>query len=338
MSNLPILHPSGSWTGPLGDLDNHGIKDCGFKNVRCPNDCSMEVQRRLVEDHLANKCQKRNVVCKYCGYQDTYILIFCKHISVCPKYPVSCPNNCTPNTFVRATLKKHTQQDCPLQQVDCEYKSFGCTTLILRKDLSRHMEGNIQQHMLLMTKELKATKETLSGVIVKLNTTKAKLSGATNELNTTKAKLSEAERSMVYLMGKVNLLENNILMVPFTFYVDGFSQPKYPNEVLGQFKFITHMNGYRLDLICTANNGCILFNIGKVATENDNNLRWPLRCKVIISILNQNNNQVHMTMNTDVCIENIIVTILMFDITAAEVVRAIANNRLLFKLDIVNVV
>ena len=61
-----------SWTGPLGDLDNHGSKDCEFKDISCPNDCGMEVQRRRLADHLAKRCPKRSFECEYCGHKDTY--------------------------------------------------------------------------------------------------------------------------------------------------------------------------------------------------------------------------------------------------------------------------
>ena len=302
-----------SWTGPLGDLDNHGSKDCGYKYVWCPNGCGKKLQRRVVKDHLEKSCPKRNFTCKYCGHQDTYKLIIRKHMSECPKYPVFCPNNCTPNTFERASLKEHIEQDCPLQQVDCEYKSFGCTTLILRKDLSRHMEDNIQQHMLLVTKELKKTKE----------------------------KLSEAEGTIATLTEKVTLLENNMLTVPFTFYVHRLSQLEHLSEIIGQYTFTTHMNGYKLYLKCsTSNNNCMVFYIGKIATENDNNLQWPLRCTVILTILDQNNDQVHKTVNQDVCVKNnasVAIITYLFDLTSAEIVRAISNDRLLLKFDIVNV-
>ena len=300
-----------SWTGPLGDLDNHGSKDCGFKNVNCLNDCGMEVQRRRLADHLAKRCPKRNFRCKYCGYQDTYELIIREHISECPKYPVSCPNNCTPNTFVRATLKEHIEEVCPLQQVDCEYKSFGCTIVILRKDLPRHTEGNIQQHMLLMTKELKKTKE----------------------------KLFEAEGTIATLTEKVTFLENSTLSVPSTFYVREISRLTNQLKLVGHYTLLTHEKGYRLRMMCIVTGNKLVFAIIKVNTENDGNLQWPLRCTVVISILNQTNNQPHITERSDVCVENNNDTVtipIVFYTTSARVLQAITNDRLLFRFDIVN--
>ena len=329
------------WTGPLGDLDNHGSKDCGFTYISCPNDCVMEVQRRFLEDHVAKSCPKRNFRCKYCGYEDTYELIIWEHISGCPKYPVSCPNNCTANMFVRATLNEHIKQGCPLQQVNCEYKSFGCTSYILRKDMPKHMEDNIQQHMLLVTKELKTTRETLSGVIVELNTTKEKLSGATKELKLTNEKLSEAEGTIATLTEKVTLLENGTLTVPLIFYVHKVSQLKSLRNVklIGTYTLLTHLNGYKLYLNCFATDSHLTFYIGKIDTKNDKKLRWPLRCTVIVTILNQNSTIVHMKESSDVCVENNDTVRIpnVFNITSAEIVRAVSYDRLQFKFDIVNI-
>ena len=300
-----------SWTGPLGDLDNHGSKDCEFKDISCPNDCGMEVQRRRLADHLAKRCPKRSFECEYCGHKDTYELILEEHMSECPKYPVSCPNNCTPNTFVRATLKKHIEQDCPLQQVDCEYKSFGCTTVVLRKDLARHMEDKIQQHMLLMTKELKDTKE----------------------------KFSKAEKTIAKLTEKVTFLENSTLSVPFTFYMREISRLTNQLKLVGIYTLLTDEKGYRLGMACIVISNKFKFGINKVDTENDGNLEWPLRCTVVISILNQNNNQPRITERSDVCVENNNKTVtipIVFNITSARAVQAITNDRLLFRFDIVN--
>ena len=304
-----------SWTGPLGDLDNHGSNDCGLTYISCSKGCGTEVQRRRLSKHLAKNCPKRNYRCKYCGYKDTYELIFEEHISECPKYPVSCPNNCTPNMFVRATLKEHIEQDCPLQQVDCEYKSFGCTTVTLRKDLAKHMEGNIQQHMLLITKELKDTKV---------------------ELSEAKEELSEAKETIATLTEKVTFLEDSTLSVPFTFYVREISRLA---KLVCNYTLLTHQEGYRLGMMCIVVNKKLGFAIVKLDTENDRNLKWPLRCTAVITILNQNNNQVHMTERSDVCVENNddpVVIPIEFCTTSARVKQAVCNDRLLFRFDIVN--
>ena len=342
-----------SWTGPLGDLDNHGSKDCEFKDISCPNDCGMEVQRRRLADHLAKRCPKRSFECEYCGHKDTYKLILEEHISECPKYPVSCPNNCTPNMFVRASLKEHTQQVCPLQQVDCEYKSFGCTTVILRKDLARHMEDNIQQHMLLITKELKDMKEELSEAKEELSEAKEELSEANEELSEAneelseakeelseaKEELSEAKETIATLTEKVTILEDSTLTVPFTFYVREISRLANQRKLVCSYTILTHQEGYRLGMMCIVVNKKLGFGIVKLDTENDRNLELPLRCTVVISILNQNNNQVHMTERSVVCVESdddLVVIPIEFFIATTRVKQAVCNDRLLFRFDIVN--
>ena len=248
--------------------------------------------------------------------------------------------------FVRATLKKHTEQGCPLQQVDCEYKSFGCTTVILRKDLAKHMEGNIQQHMLLITKELKdmkeelsEAKEELSEANEELSEAKEELSEAKEELSEAKEELSEAKETIATLTEKVTILEDSTLTVPFTFYVREISRLANQRELVCNYTILTHQEGYRLGMMCIVVNKKLGFGIVKLDTENDRNLEWPLRCTVVITILNQKYNQVHITERSVVCVENdddLVVIPIEFFIATARVKQAITNDRLLFRFDIVN--
>ena len=341
-----------SWTGPLGDLDYHGSKDCGLTYISCSKGCGMEVQRRRLSKHLAKNCPKRNCRCKYCGHKDTYELLMEEHMSGCPKHPVSCPNNCTPGAIERASLKEHIEEVCPLQRVDCEHKSFGCTTFILRKDLAKHMEDNIQKHMLLMTKELKATKENLSDVkeelkatkekltceTMELNVTKEKLTFETKELNATKENFSNLEQKFAGIMsslrGHTAVREGSTCTVPFTFYIYKFSELKNVRKPIGHYILLIHPSGHKLRLFCIANNNHVVFVIKKI---DNNDLPWPLRCTVIIAILNQDNNNVHRTGRSDVCVENNDVTVPMgnmFDMSSEHLLSAVKNDMLLLTLDI----
>ena len=122
-----------TWTGKLSDLDAHVNDECRYVNVACPRGCGTEVQRWMLDKHTSNSCPNRLYVCRYCRRKDTYQLITTEHFPKCPKYPVHCPNNCTIKSFKREVLNDHITQDCPLQQVDCEYKCFGCSAVVVRR-------------------------------------------------------------------------------------------------------------------------------------------------------------------------------------------------------------
>ena len=49
-----------------------------------------------------------------------------------------------------STVPTH-QEVCPLQQVECEYKQFGCAVVLPRKDIGERLKTSVQDH-LYMTK------------------------------------------------------------------------------------------------------------------------------------------------------------------------------------------
>ena len=205
-------------------------------------------------------------------------MIVREHIPVCPKYPVSCPNKCTANTVERQVLNDYITQNCPLQQVDCEYKCFGCSAVVVRREMAKHMEENTQQHLLLMSKELKSTREKLVG----------------------------AESKITLLTNRVANLEERTFMVPLTFFVHNLSQidPHTLNFVVVEtYTLLTHPNGYRLQFSCMVISGLLAFGIERVASENDQNLQWPLRGTIHLKLLNQVRERNHITQSCDIRVE-----------------------------------
>ena len=48
-------------------------------------------------------------------------------------------------------MSRH-QETCPLEPLDCPFKQAGCADPIPRKDMDRHCQENIQNHLLLLAK------------------------------------------------------------------------------------------------------------------------------------------------------------------------------------------
>ena len=124
------------------------------------------MERRHVTDHQENECQFRQFPCKYCGYTDTYDAIAgtgcirnkdskvgkkVNHYDECGHCPVECPNKCPKTAMKRKDMKKH-RQTCPLEPLDCQFITVGCTSKILRQEMDHHCQENIQAHLLMLLK------------------------------------------------------------------------------------------------------------------------------------------------------------------------------------------
>ena len=98
-----------------------------------------------VKNH-AKGCSKREWECQYCGLKCTYEEGEEKHWPTCSRLPVPCPNGCEVGSVEQCNVEEH-HSVCSLEPVCCEMREFGCSTVILRKDLAMHMEESKLQHL-----------------------------------------------------------------------------------------------------------------------------------------------------------------------------------------------
>lgn len=61
------------WTGELRQYEEH-VNLCGYEYVTC-NDCSREMERRLLYEHFTSECENRIVQCEYCDEEFVFRLI-----------------------------------------------------------------------------------------------------------------------------------------------------------------------------------------------------------------------------------------------------------------------
>ena len=164
------------WVGQLGDFEAHRTSErgCGYEKVPCPNKCqestmgtlfsmskSMYLYRKDLTNHLANQCINRPYRCEYCHKKGLYEEITRFHYSVCPEYPISCPNQqCHVNNIKRKGLNDHLKV-CPEEQVDCPFAEAGCTKRVRRCRLDDHMTSNVQEHLLVLMGAYKEVKRRL---------------------------------------------------------------------------------------------------------------------------------------------------------------------------------
>ena len=152
------------WTGKLQDLEAHldiASNNCQYVDVECPNKCDKPIQRREMPDHLENYCPKRDYNCGYCGFTGSYEMVCNDHYPECDSYPIPCPNSCTVVSIERGTLDMHLKM-CPYQEVECDV--MGCGEMFMREAQEKHMDKNVQKHVMLMavaTKKLYADTEVI---------------------------------------------------------------------------------------------------------------------------------------------------------------------------------
>ncbi len=137
------------WVGGLGELEQHLSEKCRFVSVHCKYNCGQSKIRGHIYVHEVSYCPKRPHSCDYCDLEGMYQDIH-DHLSVCPKYPVECPNECGVAPLERGQLEGHLRE-CPLAMVECELKELGCEEVVQRKDADKHMEQAAQTHLRLST-------------------------------------------------------------------------------------------------------------------------------------------------------------------------------------------
>ena len=141
------------WEGCLGEIDVHlnqnpafryQANGCHFVHVQCLY-CSQNFQRDQICDHVST-CPRRPYQCEYCQeYNSFYGDVLRNHWPVCHFYPVLCPNGCS-ESIPRQNLREHIAQYCSMTVIECEFKQFGCTAKLTRRDMSRHMKYSVAAH------------------------------------------------------------------------------------------------------------------------------------------------------------------------------------------------
>ena len=144
------------------DTTDFLLKGCQFVKVRCRN-CSATVLRGQMKEHL-EICPNRPAKCKYCKTVTATPkeLEEC-HYSVCPKFPVACPNKCGAK-IQRKNVAKHVDTVCPQSKLACGYSHVGCTCLLPRKKIEKHMKSasGTSWHLALMEEAYAALKASKS--------------------------------------------------------------------------------------------------------------------------------------------------------------------------------
>ena len=179
------------WVGELGQLKRHlnSESECKYVQVECPNRCkrnwlqklwpgevNAEIYRKDLSTHLRQECVLRPHQCEHCQVHDTYKEITENHYSMCPEFPLNCPNQCGTVGIKRRNMTSH-RGSCPLEPVECPFVEAGCGggRDLCRREFDGHMTSKQEEHLVLLLKEHKEMKERLEKVESELKEAKKKL-------------------------------------------------------------------------------------------------------------------------------------------------------------------
>ncbi len=186
------------WRGRLDQLDTHldpDLDHCQYVDSDCPLNCGTQVAKNELEDHVLNKCLKREHFCRYCSHKASFEEIEDQHIDVCEYVPLQCPNRCGV-TCEREHMEGHLKT-CPLQEISCEFSSVGCKEEFKREDQEKHNKENIQQHLSLVLEcHRKTEDEKLEAQRKKLEAQEKKLEAQEKKLEAQEKKLEAQEKKL----------------------------------------------------------------------------------------------------------------------------------------------
>ena len=110
--------------------------------------------------------------CEYCGTRGKYKDITTQHYAECSKLPLPCPKGC-PAVVKRADFRAH-KNECPSEEVACQYSEAGCDVIVLRKDTDNHLLQNYNQHLMMIVHpflQLRDKFDALSARVIEMSTT-----------------------------------------------------------------------------------------------------------------------------------------------------------------------
>ncbi|XP_035466076.1 TNF receptor-associated factor 3 isoform X1 [Scophthalmus maximus] len=133
----------------LHQIPDH-LNVCPFFEVPCPlGKCKERMMRKEIPDHLSWKCKHRETTCEFCITKMPLTDLQKHKETVCPAFPVSCPNHCSFSSLPRSELSSH-QHDCPKAQVSCLFHRYGCSFKGLNQEMRQHESTFAAEHLRMM--------------------------------------------------------------------------------------------------------------------------------------------------------------------------------------------
>ena len=235
------------WSGEINDLQSHLDNHCPHVAVACQYNCGVKIVRCQKDIHEDKICRKRPFSCWFCDMKATAEEID-DHATKCDKRPIECPNKC-PAELLQGELELHLEQ-CPLQEVSCEFEHAGCKEKVMCKDYDSHIEDYTQKHLRLISAQLAMLRQQTQE----------------NEQELVKVKKEiESTKNSKSLLAQVSLLNINIRVA-----LGGTSDPFY-------------VLGYCMSVKCKSVTGSTYLQLHP--GQYDDHISWPVKGAVTLLLL-----------------------------------------------------
>ena len=308
VTNLRVKCPKiqCKWNGTLGKADDHKRCQCLFENVPCSKGCGTLVLRRNLQSHRVNDCRLRSFVCKFCHQEGAHEFITTDHCRECAKYPIECPNQCG-EKIAQINIESHLHE-CPLQDTECRYSVFGCTTVIKRSETTEHETQQKDYHLDLSLKKMLLLFQTVSDMYSVVQSLSHRLSAAECQPRQYHTLLSRQEPVHLppnplesFTQPRRPWLENRTLFPssPWIFKINDFERHRRERKVL-YWKLFSHPAGYKFVIRAEVKynydvNDYISASYFTEDGPNDSTLKWPFHGRVTVTLLNQVEDRYHHT-------------------------------------------
>ena len=261
-------------------------ENCDYHIVECNNEgCSVKVERGQLVDHMNNACPWRKYKCPHCGKEGTHLEVTTTHFTTCDDMPLPCPGGCGRRGLVRRNMAQHLSTECPDELVACTYAIAGCQEVVKRKDLQQHVCDKDQHIDIILSSYVSQSLFVRDLVYaIKCN----------------KHENLQASSLPLPFCNWLQTTPTSYPRPPWVIKMEEFQEKKC-NEWWCSDPVYSHFGGYKMCLKVYANGGGatkgthVSVYISLMRGDNDNNLKWPFKGTIKVSLLNQLEDGQHYT-------------------------------------------
>ena len=246
--------------------------------VKCPftvNGCKWVGDLGDVGDHEALQCEFKPKPCPYCEFTTVQKEELQEHLKTCDSHTFRCPNGCGAAPSRRG-FNQHLEE-CPEQLVHCKFSMLGCDSVLPRKAIEHHIASSAEHSTEFLLQHVMKLTDLVSQLCAK--------SGVSNPLE-----------QKTWLTNKVLRQEP-----PWVVKMTGFQGKIEENEEWLSDPVHSHFGGYKMCLkVYTNGNGDgegthVSVYVYLMRGDNDDNLKWPFKGTIKVSLLNQLEDGQHFT-------------------------------------------
>ena len=222
---------------------------------------------------------------------------------------------------VRGNMEQHLGE-CPLEPVACEMKEFGCSVVVPRKKLARHMRESELQHLTAMTmmnlrltrqlqqdsterdrkiaqlqQEITDQKKQLNHLEMKFDPQKRELTEQLTELKDHLHKVQQSTDNIERHMSSLRIPRKKCEVCTVTQYSQKKKEYRFWSEFPTTYSepFFSHCYGYKFRLGMRDHFNEVSPFLYLMEGEYDDELPWPVEViKVQVKLLNQAGDHDHV--------------------------------------------